>query len=64
MIWNWYQACYAALVRVFALNAYRDKATDGLAPAHLAVVGLMLSPVVGRRQDARYRTLEHFGILA
>jgi hypothetical protein len=33
------------------VEAYRDKATDGLGSARLAVVGLLLSPVVGTRQE-------------
>jgi hypothetical protein len=33
------------------LEACRDKATDGLGSAQLAVVGLVLSPVVGTRQE-------------
>jgi len=33
------------------LEACRDKATDGLGSADLAVVGLMLSPVVGPRRE-------------
>jgi hypothetical protein len=32
-------------------EACRDKATDGLGSAQLTVVGLMLSPVVGTRQE-------------
>jgi hypothetical protein len=33
------------------LEACRDEATDGLGSAQLTVVGLMLSPVVGTRQE-------------
>jgi hypothetical protein len=45
------RACYAALVRVFALKPAATGATDGLGPAHLGIVRLMLSPVVGPRQE-------------